>query len=130
MQVVTVAGLLFPHAAQVLRIVRKRRKLGAKRWSSETVYAITDLTAEQATAAELAGYARGHWTVENSAHWIRDVVFGEDTSKVRTRNAPAVLAALRDIVRSALRKAGWVNTASARRAHTDPETALNLHGIS
>jgi predicted transposase YbfD/YdcC len=128
-QVVTVAGLLFPHAAQVLRIVRKRRKLGTKRFSSETVYAITDLTAGQATAEELAGYARGHWTVENSAHWIRDVVFGEDASRVRTGNAPTVLAVLRDIVRSALRKAGWANTASARRAHTDPETALRLHGI-
>jgi predicted transposase YbfD/YdcC len=128
-QVVTVAGLLFPHASQVLRIVRRRRKLGAKHFSSETVYAVTDLTAGQASAAELAGYARGHWTVENSAHWIRDVVFGEDASRVRTRNAPAVLAALRDIVRSTLRKAGWVNTASARRAHTDPETALRLHGI-
>jgi predicted transposase YbfD/YdcC len=82
--------------------VRRRRKLGVKRFSSETVYAITDLTAGQATAAELAGYARGHWTVENSAHPVRDVVFGEDTSRVRTGNAPVVLAALRDNVRSTL----------------------------
>ena len=128
-QVVTVKGLLFPHASQVMRVVRKRRALGAKRWSTETVYAITDLTAEQATAAELARWLRGHWTIENSAHWIRDVVFGEDASKVRTHNAPAVLAALRDIVRSALRKAGWANTASARRAHLNPTDVLALHGI-
>jgi predicted transposase YbfD/YdcC len=66
--------------------------------------------------------------IENSAHWIRDVVF-RDHSKVRTRNAPAVLAALRDIVRSALRKAGWANTASARRAHLNPTDVLTLHGI-
>ncbi|MDQ0961532.1 hypothetical protein QFZ66_005410 [Streptomyces sp. B4I13] len=45
-QVVTVAGLLFPYAAQVLRIQRRRPFYGAKKWSSETVYAITDLTAE------------------------------------------------------------------------------------
>jgi predicted transposase YbfD/YdcC len=128
-QVVTVNGLLFPHARQVMRVVRKRRALGAKRWSTETVYAITDLTAEQATTAELAEWLRGHWTIENSAHWIRDVVFGEDASKVRTRNAPAVLAALRDIVRTALRKAGWANTASARRAHLSPTRVLALHGI-
>ena len=128
-QVVTVKGLLFPHASQVLRVVRKHRALGAKRWSTETVYAITDLTAEQATAAELAGWLRGHWTIENSAHWIRDVVFGEDRCKVRTRNAPAVLTALRDIVRTALRKAGWANTASARRAHLNPTDILTLHGI-
>jgi predicted transposase YbfD/YdcC len=128
-QVVTVRGLLFPHASQVLRVVRKRRKLGARRWSTETVYAVTDLTAEQATAEELATWLRGHWIIENSAHWIRDVVFGEDRCAVRTRNAPAVLAALRDIVRSALRKAGWTNTASARRAHLNPADVLTLHGI-
>jgi hypothetical protein len=41
-QVVTADGLLCPHAAQVLRIQR-RRFYGAKKWSSETVHAITDL---------------------------------------------------------------------------------------
>ncbi|WP_345128457.1 ISAs1 family transposase, partial [Streptomyces chiangmaiensis] len=69
-QVVTVNGLLFPHARQVLRIQRKRRLYGAKKWSTETVYAITDLPAEQATAAEIASWARGHWTVENTVHWV------------------------------------------------------------
>jgi predicted transposase YbfD/YdcC len=88
-QVVTVDGLPFPHARQVLRIQRKRRLYGAKKWSSETVYAITDLPAEQADAAEIATWARGHWTVENTVHWVRDVVFGEDKSQVRTRNTPA-----------------------------------------
>jgi hypothetical protein len=88
--------------AQVLRIKRRRRLYGVKKWSSETVYAITDLTAEEANAAEIAAWARGHWTVENTVHWVRDVVFGEDKSQVRTRNAPGVLAAVRDLIRSAL----------------------------
>jgi hypothetical protein len=54
----------FPHARQVLRITRRRRALGARRWTTETVYAITDLAWEQATARELAEWARGHWTIE------------------------------------------------------------------
>lgn len=58
------AACLFPHARQVLPIQRRRRLHGAKKWSSETVYAITDLPAEQASAAEIAAWARGHWTVE------------------------------------------------------------------
>lgn len=37
-QVVTVDGLLFPHARQVLRIQRRRRLYGAKKWSSQTVW--------------------------------------------------------------------------------------------
>ncbi|MEV4214042.1 hypothetical protein [Micromonospora sp. NPDC049662] len=39
-------------------------------------------------------------------HWIRDATFGEDASQIRTRNTPAVMAALRDIVRSTIRLAG------------------------
>ena len=43
LQAVTVHDLLFPHARQVLRITRRRRALDARRWTTETVYAITDL---------------------------------------------------------------------------------------
>jgi hypothetical protein len=129
-QVVTVNGLLFPHAAQVLRIQRRRRLYGAKKWSGETVYAITDLPAEQANAAEIASWARGHWTVENTVHWVRDVVFGEDKSQVRTHNTPSVLAAVRDLIRSALKLAGYVNTAAGRRAHTDRPSVLTLYHIT
>jgi len=49
-----VADLLFPHAKQVLRITRRRRAPGTRKWSKEIVYAVTDLTFHQATAAELA----------------------------------------------------------------------------
>nr|WTB28307.1 ISAs1 family transposase [Streptomyces sp. NBC_00830]WTB28595.1 ISAs1 family transposase [Streptomyces sp. NBC_00830]WTB35774.1 ISAs1 family transposase [Streptomyces sp. NBC_00830] len=129
-QVVTVDGLLFPHAAQVLRICRRRRLYGAKKWSTETVYAITDLPAEQASAAEIASWARGHWTVENTVHWCRDVVFGEDKSQVRARNAPAVLAAIRDLIRGALHLTDHVNIAAGRRAHTERHRVLALYGIT
>lgn len=77
-----------------------------------------------------ASWARDHGKIENSVHWIRDVVFGEDARKIRTRNAPAVVATLGDIVRGTLRAVGWINTASARRAHTDPAAILTLHGIT
>jgi predicted transposase YbfD/YdcC len=128
-QVLTVDGLLFPHARQVARIRRKRRRIGARRWNTETVYAITDLPAHQANAEEIAIWAREHWTVENTVHHTRDVTFAEDANRTRTGNAPAVMAVLRDIVRGAFHLAGWTNTASARRAHTTPATALNLYGI-
>ncbi|MFE1989739.1 transposase [Streptomyces mirabilis] len=98
--------------------------------SSETVYAVTDLPAEEANAAEIASWARGHWTVENTVHWCRDVTFNEDKSQVRTHNAPAVLAALRDLIRSALKLAGYVNTAAGRRAHTDRPRVLTLYRIT
>jgi hypothetical protein len=40
------------------------------------------------------------------------------------------MATLSDIVRGTLRAVGWTNTASARRAHTDPTAILKLHGIT
>ncbi|PWR12689.1 ISAs1 family transposase, partial [Micromonospora sicca] len=95
-QVVTVDDLLFPHARQVVRIRRRRRQLGTKKWTTEVVYAITDLPTHQARPEEIAAWAREHWTIENSVHWIRDVTFGEDASQIRTHHTPAVMAALRD----------------------------------
>ncbi|MFV2104911.1 ISAs1 family transposase, partial [Micromonospora sp. LOL_024] len=123
-QVVTVDDVMFPHARQVVRIRRRRRALGTKRWTSEVIYAITDLPTHQARPEEIAVWAREHWTIENSVHWIRDVTFGEDASQVRADNTPAVMAALRDIIRGTFRLTGWVNTASARRAHTIPTATL------
>ena len=45
----------------------------------ERAYAITSLPPERGDAARLLEIWRGHWI-----HWVRDVVFGEDQSQVRT----------------------------------------------
>ena len=114
------AGLAFPHAAQAIQIVRRRRPLSGKntrKWSTETVYAITSLTAAQASPAELAAIVRGHWLIEDRLHWIRDVVYDEDRSQVRTGNGPRVMASLRNLAISILRLTGETNIAAALRHH-------------
>jgi hypothetical protein len=65
------AGLAFPRAAQAIQVVRRRRRRGTKKWSRETVYAITSLTAAQASPAGLAAIIRGHWMIEDRLHWVR-----------------------------------------------------------
>jgi hypothetical protein len=65
--------MAFPHAAQALRITRRTRLLGSRRWRTVTVYAITNLTAYQASPAHLADYLRGHWHIEALRHSARDV---------------------------------------------------------
>ncbi|MFF7333294.1 hypothetical protein [Streptomyces sp. NPDC008150] len=54
MKVVSVDGLLFSHACPVVRIHRKRRPLGVKKWQTEAVYAVTDLPADQASPVEIS----------------------------------------------------------------------------
>ncbi len=111
------AGLRFPHAVQAIQIVRRRRRLNGKKWSTETVYAITSLTATQASPAELADAVRGHWRIEDRLHWVRDVTYGEDLSQVRTRNGPRIMASLRNLAISVLRLTGATNIAAALRHH-------------
>jgi len=48
-------------------------------------------------AARIAHAVRSHWAIENSSHWILDMVFGEDQCRVRVDNAAQNLAILRRI---------------------------------
>jgi predicted transposase YbfD/YdcC len=107
------AGLAFPHAAQAIQIVRRRRPLTGKKCATETMYAVTSLTAAQARPAELAAIIRGHWLIEDRLHW--DVTYDEDRSQVRTGNGPRVMASLRNLAITVLRLSGETSIAAALR---------------
>jgi predicted transposase YbfD/YdcC len=110
-------GIGFPGAAQVLRLTRTRtdRKTGKR--TRETVYAVTSLTTADAGPEQIAAWLRGHWSIENRLHWVRDVTYDEDRSQVRTGHAPQVMASLRNTAISLLRLAGHTNIAAACRHH-------------
>jgi predicted transposase YbfD/YdcC len=121
----------FPHAAQVIQVTRKTRRLHASRWRAVTVYAITSLAFAQASPARLADLLRGHWAIENGLHWVRDVTFTEDASQLRTGTAPQVMASLRNLAIGVLSRAGPVNLAAALRQHArDPTRPLITLGIT
>lgn len=73
-------------------IVSKREILG-KTPTFNTEYFIYSL--EDTTAAEILHIKRSHWSIENNLHWVLDVVFREDESRVRSGNAPENLNILR-----------------------------------
>ncbi|MBB6000156.1 putative transposase YbfD/YdcC [Streptomonospora salina] len=129
-KVTAVDGLAFSGARQAVRIERHRREHGTAATSREVVFAVTDLQAHQVSPAEPAAHARGHRIVENRVHHVRDVTFSEDRRRTRIGAAPVVLGCVTDMVRQALAAAGWKNLASGRRAHTNPDKALALHGIT
>jgi len=126
-EVVPATGITFPGATQVFRITRYTGGLDGQRERKEVVHGITNLTPAEADDARLAQLVRGHWSIENSIHWVRDMTYGEDAHRARTGNAPAVLACIRNLVTTALRLAGAVNIAAARRAAAlTPATILRL----
>lgn len=120
----------FPHAAQTIRLTRDRTDPRTGQNTRESVYAITSLTPHQASPARLATLIRGHWTIENRLHWIRDVTFDEDRSQIRTGNAPRLMATIRNLAISIHRLTGATNIAAATRAAMrNPETTRHLTGL-
>ncbi len=124
-------GIDFPHAAQAMQIRRRRRRLDEpKRFTTETVYAITDLRVHQAKPHQLAAWIRGHWSIENKIHWVRDVTYDEDRSQIRTGTGQQVMAALLNAAIGVLRLNGFNNIAAANRRHArDSTRPLALLGI-
>ncbi|MCY4569827.1 MAG: transposase, partial [Candidatus Poribacteria bacterium] len=90
-------------------------------------YGITSLTPERASAADLLKLRREHWTIENKLHWIRDAVFREDASCVRTGVIPQVMAAMRNTALSVLRFTGHTKITDALQLFAaKPILAVNL----
>jgi len=104
--------LNFPHVKQVLLVERTVTEKGKTTY--QAMLYITSLTAAQASSADLLAHVRSHWAIE-ATHWVRDVTFGEDASRVRTGTAPRVMATLRNVSISLLRLHGVTNIAAALR---------------
>ena len=130
----------FPHVRQaalieryVTRTVRVRK---GKRWvkrqvkSAIAVFIITSLSAREAAPAHLAGYVRRHWTIENKVHWVRDVTFREDYSRVRTGPKPRIMATLRNLAIGLIRQAGYTKIAATiRKIKYDTTLLLAVLGL-
>ena len=122
---------MFPHARQVFQIDTTVYELdGTLRWK-ETRYGITSLSRSRARARHLLELSRGHWSIENKVHWVRDVTFDEDRSQVRRRAAPRVMASLRNTAMNLLRLAGAKNIARAtRHCASHAAIAARLIGVA
>ena len=107
--------LRWPGAEQVMRRTCRRVIMATGEVSEEVKYGVTSLKWEQANAAELEELWRGHWTIENQVHHVRDVTMGEDANQMRIGNAQQVLAAVRNAVLNLMRFKGWTNVADGLR---------------
>jgi hypothetical protein len=122
--------LKLPHAQSVFRIERLRQVLGGAPAQPEIVYGVSSLSAARLGARSMLAYNRGHWTIENRLHHVRDTTYDEDRSQIRKRNGPQVMALLRNLAISLLRLARAASIASATRfLGRHVEAAARLIGL-
>ncbi len=108
-----------------LRTLLKVTRWGTRQGQSyERVgYYISDLCLG---AREFAGGIRRHWSIENCLHWVKDVVFAEDSSRVRMGNGPTILSLLRGFAIRVLAKRGNSTTQIMRLVCNKPDKIIEL----
>ena len=84
-----------------IAMVESERSVGEVESSHERRYYISSLAAD---AEELNRVIRRHWSIENSLHWVLDIAFREDDSRIRKDHGPENMATLRHIALNLLKQ--------------------------
>ena len=122
----------WPSLEQGLCLERRVIRLDTGEISTERVYGLTSLAANQLDLAKILQRWRGHWAIENRLHWVKDVVLKEDASRVRTGQAPMIFASLRNALVSCLHALGFSSITDGRRHLTlnfDEAVAFICHPL-
>lgn len=109
------AYLKFPHVGQAFVIERERIEKTTGIRSLELAYGITSCTPDQATPQQVLTVNRGHWSIENSCHYILDWNFDEDRSRIRTGHGPENVSRLRRFAVGLIKAKGVSNVAQKMR---------------
>ena len=118
----------WPDVAAVVQVNRVR-EVGGKRTQTTHYYR----TSHRGTAAELGQVIRSHWDIENGLHWVWDVVYGEDDSRIRAGHAGANLGLIRRVAVALTRRAPGKGSGATKRkaAGWDDEFMTQvLNGLS
>ena len=109
---------------QGILMVESRREIDGK-IEQETRFYLTSLVW---LASQLGPVVRGHWSVENSLHWVMDMIFRDDECRVRTDHAPANFTTLKHMAHNLIRRAPGKDSSRLRRkvAAWDDEFLVNL----
>lgn len=116
------AYLDWPGVAQVGQVESVVERDGEV--SQETRYFITSAPRESADAGVLLGWTRGHWSIENRSHYVRDVTFGEDASRIRKGGGPEIMAGFRNAAIGLFRATGATNIAESIRRNASQVRSL------
>lgn len=84
-----------------IAMVESERTVEGEETSRERRYYISSLEAD---AKQLGRSIRSHWSIENSLHWVLDMGFREDESRIRKDHSPENVATLRHIAMNLLKQ--------------------------
>src|SRR5271157_5631391 len=113
--------LRLPDVAAIIRVESKAELKDRCRFETRYYVASAPLSAQAAAAA-----IRGHWGIENQLHWVLDVVFNEDQSRLRKRHGAANMAVVRHFAINQVRTAQEAKRPprpTARRRRAKPSAA-------
>lgn len=108
----------FPHIGQAFLIERHALNKKNGEESKDIAYGITSRKPEEANAQQLLAINRGHWTIENSCHYILDWIFDEDRSRIRTGYGPQNISRLRRFAIGIIKSKGARSVAQKMRQLT------------
>lgn len=110
--------LNFPHVGQAFVIERHCTDKKTGECSSELAYGITSRSPEQADPQRILNTNRGHWSIENSCHYILDWNYDEDRSRISTGYGPENITRLRRFAIGVIKSKGVRSVAQKMRQLT------------
>jgi len=108
----------FPHLAMIAMVENHVEREGRK--SSERRYYLSSVKLD---AQAFAAAVRAHWGIENRLHWVLDVVFHDDLTRLRTGSGPQIMAVVKHIAMNLVRNPNDNHSLKVRRkrANLDPD---------
>jgi predicted transposase YbfD/YdcC len=108
----------FPHVGQAFVVERQVTEKKTGETSREIAYGLTSRTPQQADPQHVLKVNRGHWTIENSCHYILDWNYDEDRSRIRTGHGPENITRLRRFAIGVIKSHGARSVAQKMRQLT------------
>lgn len=110
--------LNFPHVGQAFRVERITVHKRSGKRSRDVAYGITSKTPHLASPAQVLRDNRGHWSIENSCHYIIDWNYDEDRSRIRIGHGPENMTRLRRFAVGLIKSKGGNSVAAKMRQLT------------